>query len=145
MANYNLKQFCPRKHDTFIVGRTKQHKCKVCVAAYLTRYRKANHSKVLMISRRYEVANKSKIADQKLRSKYGITLVQKVDMFQRQSGKCAACPFVFASVSSAHVDHCHITKKVRGLLCSSCNLTAGKAKDDPVRLRSLATYLEQAA
>lgn len=40
------------------------------------------------------------------------------------------------------VDHCHTNGHVRGLLCSSCNMALGSAKDDPKILRALAQYLE---
>lgn len=41
------------------------------------------------------------------------------------------------------VDHCHATERLRGTLCSHCNLALGHAFDDPSRLRALAAYLEQ--
>lgn len=144
MANYEKKRFCPQGHDTQVTGRYDSH-CKECVKVYQKIYRKAHPDKIVAISRKYEAKFKERIADSKLRSKYGITLTQKETMFQAQSGKCATCSFVFLSVYSAHVDHCHISKKVRGLLCSDCNLVAGKVKDSPARLRSIADYLEQAA
>ena len=40
------------------------------------------------------------------------------------------------------VDHCHKTGKIRGLLCSTCNLMIGNAYDNPEILRSGANYLE---
>ncbi len=144
MANYLKKRFCPKGHDTNATGRYGSH-CKECVKVYQVAYRKAHPDKIVAISRRYEANFKDKIADSKLRSKYGITLPQKEAMFQAQRGKCATCSFSFVSISSAHVDHCHTSKRVRGLLCLDCNLVAGKVKDSPARLRSIADYLEKAA
>jgi len=42
------------------------------------------------------------------------------------------------------IDHCHDTKRVRGLLCKDCNLILGWVEDDPARLRALADYVEPA-
>lgn len=42
---------------------------------------------------------------------------------------------------SLAVDHCHKTNKVRGMLCSSCNLGLGKFKDDPQLLEFARIYL----
>jgi len=45
--------------------------------------------------------------------------------------------------TAPHVDHCHKTQAVRGLLCGMCNLALGMVKDNPNRLRGLADYLEE--
>jgi hypothetical protein len=39
------------------------------------------------------------------------------------------------------VDHNHKSNKIRGLLCSSCNLTLGQAEENPRRLLALARYI----
>jgi Recombination endonuclease VII len=140
-----IKQFCPKGHDTFVAGRTKQRKCKICIAIYWDSYRKSHKEKIRFISRKYEAAHKDQIADQKLRSKYGFSLAEKQILYGRQNGICATCPFVFESVNAAHLDHSHETGKIRGLLCGSCNHVIGKVKDSPARLRSIADYLEQTA
>lgn len=40
-----------------------------------------------------------------------------------------------------HIDHCHETKKVRGLLCGRCNYLLGVAQDNPLVLARAALYL----
>lgn len=46
------------------------------------------------------------------------------------------------TADNSHVDHCHATKAVRGILCTSCNWMLGDAKDRPEVLRAGAAYLE---
>ncbi len=41
------------------------------------------------------------------------------------------------------VDHCHITGKVRGLLCNLCNTAIGSLNDDSTLVRRAAEYLDE--
>lgn len=56
----------------------------------------------------------------RLKQRYGITAEEFNEMYDDQEGCCAICfePFV----KRPHVDHCHDTGKVRGLLCFQCNV-----------------------
>lgn len=56
--------------------------------------------------------------------KYGVTREQVYAMLDDQDNKCAICG-VELSYEKMHVDHCHDTGKVRGLLCRRCNLAVG--------------------
>ncbi len=76
-----------------------------------------------------------------LRRDFGITLETYQRMLETQSGGCAICGGHDGEKCLA-VDHCHVTLRVRGLLCQNCNQALGKMSEDPARLRAAATYLE---
>ncbi|MCR4284930.1 MAG: endonuclease VII domain-containing protein [archaeon] len=73
-----------------------------------------------------------------LKRQYGLSLEEYAFMLQKQNGLCYICKQPPKGVHqsgtpfSLHVDHDHITGKVRSLLCTSCNTSLGhyeKKKD----------------
>ncbi len=73
---------------------------------------------------------------------YGITPDEYQAMLAKQDDRCAICRAdVPGGKGGWHVDHCHETKRVRGLLCHCCNIMLGQAQDDPERLEAAARYL----
>jgi len=48
---------------------------------------------------------------------YGLTEEQYAEILARQGGRCAMCE----EIQKLVIDHDHISGKVRGLLCISCN------------------------
>lgn len=76
--------------------------------------------------------------------KYGLTQDGYRDMLDAQGGGCAICTKSFR-VAIMHVDHCHATGKVRGILCRQCNVALGLFGDDPDRLMEAAEYLRNAS
>lgn len=76
-----------------------------------------------------------------LRRKYGIGLDSYERLLKIQDGRCAICGDTENGRALA-VDHDHVTGKVRGLLCASCNNGLGRFRDDPGRLKAAARYLE---
>lgn len=79
-----------------------------------------------------------------LKKQYGITTDEYDRMLERQGGVCAICGNGAADAlrKNLAVDHCHDSGRVRGLLCSNCNIGIGKFKDDPVLLRRAIKYLK---
>ena len=80
----------------------------------------------------------------RLKGQFGITVDEYEAMLEQQGNACAICG---AGIGCGlgyrlRVDHCHDTGKVRGLLCSECNLGLGKFRDNPEFLRKAADYLE---
>jgi hypothetical protein len=70
---------------------------------------------------------------------YGVDTDHFDALFAKQAGRCAICHTSF--VGSPHLDHCHTTGKVRGLLCGPCNRAIGLLGDDAIRIRSAALYV----
>lgn len=65
-------------------------------------------------------------------------------MLIHQNNRCKLCDleFDFSSKKTApHVDHCHETGKIRGLLCNDCNIALGKFNDSVEKLQRAIYYL----
>lgn len=64
--------------------------------------------------------------DAHLRATYGINRDDYLRMLDEQGGKCLICDSPEPrGPKSWHVDHCHKTGKIRGLLCNMCNPRLG--------------------
>lgn len=77
-----------------------------------------------------------------LKRKYGITPDQHATMLSKQNGKCAICG-QDGNGRSLHVDHCHTTGRVRGMLCNTCNVGLGSFNDNPMLLALAIQYLSK--
>jgi NMD protein affecting ribosome stability and mRNA decay len=108
-------------------------------AEYIRQWRALNKDKCQQYS------NKDKNQKKWLKTRYGLTLEDWNMMFEEQGGVCAICksPDPKGHHGRFHVDHDHVTGKIRGLLCDTCNRGIGMFYDSPVMLRSAATYLEK--
>lgn len=81
-------------------------------------------------------------------SRHGLTAEQYYAIRQSQGDRCAICRREWGrgwNGKGPHIDHCHTTGRVRGLLCGECNTAIGRFGDDPELLRRAADYLERAA
>lgn len=75
------------------------------------------------------------------RRKYNLSESEIEDILNRQGYKCGICERSLPSKEERkapgfrlgnreHVDHCHTTGEVRGLLCGKCNRALGRLGDD---------------
>lgn len=78
-----------------------------------------------------------------LRSKYKMSPEDYDTLLIRQDFKCAICKRPHSQEKVLHVDHCHTTKVVRGLLCTRCNFGIGYLQDDQSIMRSAIEYLNK--
>ncbi len=85
--------------------------------------------------------NRDKAKNTILKRVYGIDFERYQELLATQKGRCAICERP-PKKRQLSVDHCHKTKKIRGLLCSDCNITLGNMRDNPKLLRAAAQYLE---
>ena len=80
--------------------------------------------------------------------KYGIGVEEYNGMLSAQNGGCAICGSTDsgdAKKERLHVDHCHSTGIVRGLLCTSCNQGLGKFRDSLELLTKASEYIKKGA
>ena len=81
--------------------------------------------------------------DSYLRFNFGITERQYNAMFKKQKGRCCLCGMHQSKIKTRlAVDHSHKTGKVRGLLCSRCNMGLGFFKENIIVLKAAIKYLE---
>jgi hypothetical protein len=74
---------------------------------------------------------------------FGITLEQKIALFYNQGEKCAICLRPLVLGKGSHLDHNHITGKIRGVLCRACNHLIGNAGESEETLQRAIIYLKQ--
>jgi hypothetical protein len=105
-------------------------------------WRKANPEKVNASAKKRYAANPTKFCDVQRKHNYGITKAEYDDLLLKQNGLCAICQTDTPSGKGAwHVDHDHMTKRVRGLLCHKCNVGLGNFNDSGSVLQSAINYL----
>lgn len=74
--------------------------------------------------------------------RYGLTLDQYHSLQERQDFCCAICgDELVDGVQGTHIDHCHDTQRIRGLLCNGCNLGIGHFRERPAALTAAARYV----
>lgn len=77
-----------------------------------------------------------------LGKKYGINQKDYDNMIIAQNERCSIC---YKVMENPHIDHCHRTGKIRGLLCFHCNSALGQFEDDIERIERAANYLRESA
>lgn len=81
--------------------------------------------------------------DYKLRGRYGMTLAEFDELFTSQGNKCASCgtDHPGSKYDAWHVDHCHRSGRIRGILCHHCNVIVGMAQECPDNLNKIINYI----
>lgn len=151
----NPKCAMPKQPETAF-GKNKAMKdgyanyCKICQrnAAKVSskKYPEKNAAKARRLRKELKEKNPNKAwsirRNQRLKAEYGITLDRYNEMFAEQNGNCAICSRNSKEFPKGLVvDHCHVTGKVRALLCGLCNQLLGQAKENVITLGAAVLYL----
>lgn len=83
-----------------------------------------------------------RIESWRIKTRYGISIDERDSLLTLQGNRCAIC-LTAISFPSAAIDHDHVTGRVRGILCHSCNMALGLFKDNSVNLLSALKYIDQ--
>ena len=103
--------------------------CKDCIIKLQVKYAKKRFKKFPKI-------RKNTI----LKSVYGITIKEFEDMWLIQGKVCAICK---KKTKKKCVDHCHRTKKFRGILCFSCNVAIVNFKENIKAINAAYWYVKR--
>lgn len=107
--------------------------------AYSAAHRAANPEKTKESKAAYRASGKSRETD--LMRIFGVSPECFQLMLAVQQNACGICKEPF--VKTPHVDHCHKTEEVRGLLCNLCNVALGGFRDSLEVLENAKEYLTQ--
>lgn len=127
--------------------------CKPCSVKSAASYAHKYKEKVRAYKKEYCKINKDKNSERarnwKLKTEYGMTPEDYERMFEAQNRVCAICKKEEYKLDGQGklqrlcVDHCHVTKKVRGLLCNLCNVALGSFKDNEENMLIAIEYLKK--
>lgn len=75
---------------------------------------------------------------------YGLTQERFLYIYNKQKGKCGICGVPALEMTHGlHIDHCHDSDQVRGLLCTRCNKALGLLGDNYNALKRALDYLAE--
>lgn len=94
-----------------------------------------------LISKKYREDNRDKMKLYEAKWNYGISL-EKADALYNELN-CQICGNEFVDTRNKHIDHCHDTGVVRGVLCKNCNFALGYFKDDVAVIKKAIDYLNK--
>lgn len=125
----------------------KPYQCRSCEGRDYFIHKSTGGRRCLPCSRRHELTwkrrNPERVKDCQLKTRYGITLAEFRGFLGAQNHQCAICSSGFEREQDAHIDHCHETNVLRGILCGPCNRAIGLLKESHVVAAAASSYLKQ--
>lgn len=79
-----------------------------------------------------------------IKNTYRLSKEEFLDLLITQDNKCKLCNIPFDSITPRrlHIDHCHETNNIRGLLCHTCNTGLGMLGDNEEGLSKALAYVK---
>ena len=77
----------------------------------------------------------------RIKKEYGMSQSDVLQMLAAQNFQCVICSINIQA--GYHVDHCHSTGTVRGLLCQKCNQAIGLVKENEELFFKAAKYIKE--
>jgi hypothetical protein len=123
-------------------GRKHRH-CRDCQSEYRRRHYVNNRRKYLKKANVWNRKNPLNGTYHRVKRHYKggyhefVAEVEK--LIKESAGRCQAC----GRSEKLCVDHCHLTGRLRGMLCNRCNIVLGLAKEDGQVFLSLIRYMRE--
>jgi len=117
--------------------------CKSCMSSIEYRIKHRKYNKDYYDKRRSTEDGRRLLRNIWLQRDHDITVDQYDEILASQGGKCAICGTTDPGGrgNRYHVDHCHETGSIRGLLCHMCNKTLGNFGDNISGIMRVVKYL----
>ncbi len=123
-----------------------QNRCKDCSYKAHNNWRLKNLDKMSKDRKERYKQDPERYKDYDRKKNYGLEPGEYAQLLKKQGGKCAICQTTTPGGRGAfHVDHCHDSFRVRGLLCHSCNIGIGQFKHNEKLLQAAINYLSKSS
>lgn len=130
LGHHPIKTHCKNGHLRVPENLSKHRGCKICRNNQQRERWQENPEKYREATRNY----------MRKRDVSGWTREETKQKMDEQKGICA---IPGCTLPATHADHCHVTKKHRGLLCNGHNRGLGFFQDSPQMLMAAAEYLQK--
>lgn len=144
----------PQPEENFYLAKEGKYswragKCKNCRFLKRKLWGQKNKEKFNAYMREYNAEHKDskkfkeRYQNRSLKRRYGLTLDQFKAMLEEQNHTCLLCGRTTAQLKKKLVmDHCHLTGKIRGLLCHGCNRSIALF-DNPELFEKATAYINK--
>jgi hypothetical protein len=122
--------------------KVKRSRCRLCWNKSMREWRKKNRQHFLE-SKREGWPKQYLWSLLKKAINWGYDKEEFVKWLAAHDGKCDICNCRPKEGFHLHLDHCHKTNNVRGLLCRKCNLAIGLLQDNSKLLQAAIEYLKK--